>query len=125
MDNKITPSLEDYLETIYFLFVERGSARVTDVAAYLNISKPSVNKAINVLKSMGYVNHEHYGLLDLTDTGLEYAKSVASRHHTLTRFLNKLLGIEQKEAEAEACKIEHHLSVQTVEKLKKYLDTVL
>ena len=124
-ENIISPSLEDYLETVYFLFQEKGSARVTDVAISLNISKPSVNKAINVLKSMGYVNHEHYGLLSLTDTGLEIARSVANRHYTLRRFLVNLLGVNAEKAEEEACRIEHHLSVETVDKLRSYLDSVL
>lgn len=123
--NKVSPSLEDYLEAIYFIFSEKGAARVTDVAVYLGISKPSVNKAINLLKNMGYVNHEHYGLLNLTEKGMDMAKSVANRHKVLTRFLNELLGIDEKDAISEACKIEHHLSADTVDRLRIYLDKVL
>ena len=117
----ITPSLEDYLEAILFLMEKEQAVRVTDVANYLGISKPSVNKAINNLKAMELVNHEHYGLLDLTEKGRQIAVEVAKRHVVITEFLEKYLGIDAKTAEKEACLLEHSMSVDTVDKLEVFL----
>ena len=125
MQKSMTPSLEDYLETIWFLFQRNGNVRVTDVALEMGISKPSVNKAINILKTNEYVQHEHYGLLSLTETGEEIAKEVAERHFALKRFLHDLLGVEEKKAENEACLMEHSMSRETVRLLQTYLDKVL
>ena len=117
----ITPSLEDYLETILFLMEKDQAVRVTDVANYLSISKPSVNKAINNLKTMGLVIHEHYGLLDLTQEGRQIAVQVAKRHVVLTDFLERYLGVEPKTAEKEACLMEHSIGGETVDKLEAFL----
>lgn len=125
MAGKITPSLEDYLETIYFIYLKNHAVRVTDVAVEMGISKPSVNKAINNLKNKGYVNHELYGLLSLTDEGMDIAKSVARRHETITRFLSKIIGVDEETAEKEACLIEHTLSAETFDKLETFVDGYL
>ncbi len=122
--NNVTASLEDYLETIYFLNNDDG-VRVTDIATELSISKPSVNRAINTLKAQGLVTHEHYGSLFLTEEGLEIAKKVAKRHFTLKKFLNQVIGVEENIAEEEACLIEHGLSTDTVEKIEKFMNTIL
>jgi len=123
--NGVTPSLEDYLETILFLQQRNGNVRVTDVAVEMGISKPSVNKAINILKTQEYVQHEHYGLLSLTDAGVALAREVAERHFALKRFLHELLGVDENKAEDEACHMEHSMSLETVRLLKVYLDKVL
>jgi len=123
--NTMTPSMEDYLETILFLFQRNGNVRVTDVALEMGISKPSVNKAINILKIQGYVQHEHYGLLSLTEEGESLARQVADRHFALKRFLHELLGVDEKKAEDEACRMEHAMSLETVGRLKAYLEKTL
>ena len=97
----VTASLEDYLEAIYFLNNDEG-VRVTDIATELSISKPSVNRAINTLKSQGLVTHEHYGSLFLTEEGLDIAKKVAKRHFMLKKFLTQILEVDEKTAEEEA-----------------------
>jgi len=116
----ISQSLEDYLEAIYFLTRQNKGVRLTDVAQRLSLSKPSVNRAINTLKDKGLVIHESYGLLSLTDSGLQLAKNIAKRHVLLKNFL-KFLGVSENIAEEEACKIEHSLSADTIEKLKNHL----
>lgn len=121
---EMTASLEDYLEAIYFLNGNEG-VRVTDLALELNISKPSVNRAINTLKNQGLVEHEHYGSLKLTEKGLELAKNVAQRHKILKKFLKSILGVEEKTAEKEACLIEHNLSADTIYKISEYTSKVL
>ena len=120
----VTASLEDYLETIYFLNNDDG-VRVTDIATELSISKPSVNRAINTLKAQGLVTHEHYGSLFLTEEGLDIAKKIAKRHFMLKKFLTQILEVDEKTAEEEACLIEHCLSADTVEKLEKFMNKTL
>ena len=120
----VTASLEDYLEAIFFLSKNGDDVRVTDVAIELGISKPSVNKAINILKEKGYVNHEKYGSLSLTEQGLEIAKEVATRHFVLKKFLADILGIAPDRAEEEACLIEHHLSTDTINRISKLIDSI-
>lgn len=117
----VSASLEDYLEAIYILTKKNPQVRVTDVARELDISKPSVNRAINTLKKQGLVNHEHYGDLCLTEEGVKIAEDVSSRHELLRGFLMNTLGVDAKTAEVEACLIEHNLSADTVAKLRKFV----
>ena len=100
---ELTPSLENYLESIYFLQLKNGEVRITDIAYELNVSKPSVNRAINTLKDAKLVQHEHYGVLTLTEEGKRIAKDVAGKHELLKRFLTDVLMIDEETAEKEAC----------------------
>ena len=118
---KLTAALEDYLEMIYFLHKRNEDVRLTDVAVEMNISKPSVNKAVNILKKMDYLTHEHYGLLILTDLGMAEAKKIAGRHYLLKNFLGAVLGVEEALAETEACAVEHSLCAETLSKLSEFL----
>jgi len=119
---KITPSLEDYLEAIYRLESAEGSARITDIATMLSVSKPSVNRAINTLKDQGYLLHEKYGMLKLTDKGIKTASEVDERHKLIKHFLAEILKVDPETAEIDACKIEHTLSPKTMEKLKHFIE---
>ena len=119
---KMTSSLEDYLEAIYFLNGKNDYVRVTDIAVELGISKPSVNRAVNTLKERGLVEHEHYGSLKLTEEGTSVARAVAERHIMLKSFLIEILGVESETAEEEACEIEHVLSADTISKMTNYLE---
>lgn len=121
----LTESLENYLEAIHTLSEGQGYARVTDVAAALGFSKPSVNRAIKTLREHGLLEHEDYGTIRLTDEGDRLAESVIRRHHLLKHFLADILKVEEAVAEEEACKLEHALSYDTTEKLSAYLRTVL
>ena len=120
-DFDVTASLEDYLEAIYFLYQKNAEVRITDVARELDISKPSVNRAINTLKSQGLVEHEHYGDLKLTEKGLKIACDVAKRHKTIKSFLAEKLGVDDETAEREACLIEHNISADTMERLRLFM----
>lgn len=122
---KISPSQEDYLERILFIRKRNGTARVTDLATEMNISKPSVNKAINNLKAQGLVNHEKYGLLNLTVEGEQLAREIEKRHIILKKFLHEILEVDEEIAEKEACLLEHCISLKTIEKLSIYLDKQL
>ena len=118
--NKLSTSLEDYLETIFILNKERGEIRITDIANAMEISKPSVNKAVSSLKNQGLLTHQKYGEIKLTKEGKELAQSIYFKHNTLVNFLTNKLGINKETAENEACKIEHVISYVTLEKLIKY-----
>lgn len=122
---KISPSLEDYLETIYFLKVKKASVRVTDIALELNIAKPSVINAISKLIEAGFVTQERYGLVELTDTGVKQAKIIFSKHKAIKNFLINVLGVTEETAEEEACKIEHIISQDTIDRMKRLTEKSL
>ena len=124
MHRKITYAAEDYLKAIYFLQIQDNYVRVTDLADRLNVSKPSVTRAVNNLKKQSFVEHENYGLLKLTTKGFLYAENIVARHDVLIKFLCDLLGVEKKLARIEACKLEHTMSNSTINKLQKYLHEV-
>ena len=116
---QLTGSQEDYLETIYRLIEGNVVARVKDIAAKLNVRKPSVHNAINELKKHGFVEQEPYGYVTLTKAGLAEAKKVARRHEILHDFL-LLLGVPEKIAEHDACAMEHLLSKETYIAIEKF-----
>lgn len=118
--NKLSTSLEDYLETIFILNKTRGEIRITDIANTMEISKPSVNKAVSILKNEGLLTHQKYGEIKLTKEGVNMAESIYFKHNTLVNFLTKKLGIDREIAEKDACKIEHVISSETLEKLVEY-----
>ena len=116
---QLSGSREDYLETIYKLTETNTVARVKDIAAKLNVRKPSVHCAINELKKYGLVEQEPYGYITLTKTGLAEAKKVAKRHDILQDFL-LLLGVPPEVAERDACAMEHLLSKETYVAIEKF-----
>jgi DtxR family transcriptional regulator, Mn-dependent transcriptional regulator len=123
--NYISPNMEDYLETIHRVKVERGSVRVKDIADRLSISKPSVSAAMKTLEKQGYVSHSKYDLVDLTPEGLRVAENVYRRHRILLRFLTEMLGLDGEIAEADACRMEHGVSQTTLEGLARFVETRL
>ncbi len=118
---KVSASLENYLEVIYELTDTCGKVRVTDLALRTGVSKPSVNKAISILKAEGLILHEKYGALELTEKGILIAKELTKSHMILKSFLKDVLGVEEDVADTEACTIEHCLSKDTIIKLEKFL----
>lgn len=117
----LSSSLEDYLEIIYILMQNSDSVGITDIAKALSISKPSVNKAVNLLKEKGYICQEKYGKIIFTDKGINTAKSVYKKHNMLTVFLKDVLGVSKKTAEIDACKVEHVLSNETILRMEYFL----
>lgn len=118
----ISQSLEYYLEAIYILVVKKQTVRITDIALHLNISKPSVNRAVNALKKAGLVSHEPYGDIYLTDTGMAYGKKCYDKHITIKKFFVDILRLEPSIAEEETNKIEHSISMDTVDSMVKYMN---
>ena len=108
----LTPSLEDYLEEIYRFSIELGFIRITDVANKLDVSLPSVNKAVKLLSEKGYLDYIPYKNIDLTDKGAKLGKFLVDRNQMLQKFLKVIGSKADSEDEAEA--IEHYLSKETV-----------
>ena len=118
----MTSSLEDYLEAVFVISKQKDSVRLTDIAEYLGVSKPSVNRAINTLTQNGYLEHVTYGDIVITPQGETYAANVLRRHKLIKHFLIDALGVDEKTAENDACQMEHVMSSSTVDKLYEYLE---
>ncbi len=112
---------EMYLETVYILTRESTQVRAIDVAEHMGYSKPSVSRAMGLLKRDGYVTVNDNGFLFLTDTGLQIADKIYKRHKILTEFLVRL-GVERSVAVQDACKIEHYISDLSMAALENYLE---
>ncbi|MDR3185581.1 MAG: metal-dependent transcriptional regulator [Christensenellaceae bacterium] len=113
----IYESGEDYLETIYLLTKRHSGVHAIEVATELNFSKPSVTRALKILKTAGYITIDEDNHILLTTSGLTRAKSIYERHTVITRFLI-LCGVDETIASKDACKIEHDLSVESFEAIK-------
>ncbi len=121
-NNNMTSSLEDYLEAVFVVSKQKNSVRLTDIAEYLGVSKPSANRAINTLKQNGYLEHVTYGDIVITPKGETYAANVLRRHKLIKHFLIDTLGVDEKTAEKDACQMEHVVSADTIERLYDYLE---
>ena len=120
---KLHESAEMYLETIYVLSQRKSSVRSIDVAEHMGYSKPSVSRAVGLLRSGGYITVGDDGSLALTETGEDVAKKIFERHTVLTRVL-VAMGVEESTAADDACKIEHVISDGTFEAIKKYSNCI-
>lgn len=118
----ISKALEEYLEAIYTLSQKQGSVRITDIALYLGISKPSVNRAVNSLKSRGFVSHEPYGDIHLTEKGTAAGGSLTGRHDIIRKFLISVLELNDEDAKNESRRMAHIISPETVEKMTKFME---
>ena len=109
---------EMYLESILVLSESNPNVRSIDICEYMGFSKPSVSRAISLLKSGGYVNMDKDGYLTLTEEGRAVAQKIYDRHRFITEFLVSL-GVSVETASADACKIEHHISDESFRDIKK------
>ena len=117
---KLMESGQMYLETIYVLSKEKTSVHSIDVSEYMGYSKPSVSRAVGLLKSGNYITVEDDGHILLTDEGRQIAEKIMSRHTLLTRMLESL-GVSRETAAADACKMEHVISDETFEAIKNHM----
>ena len=113
---------ETYLETILLLQKKLGNVRSIDIAHELKYSKPSISRAMSILKEKQLINIDTNGHIQLTDEGREKAENVVQRHKLITEFLKKSLNLDADIAESDACKIEHIISEEAIEKIKLYLN---
>lgn len=112
---------ENYLETILMLKEQYGAVRSIDIARTLNFSKPSVSRAVGILKEDGYITIETNGEIVLTDMGREKAAGIYERHRLLTCFLQKTAGVSIEVAEEDACKMEHIISSEVFLGIKRFM----
>lgn len=112
---------ENYLETILLLQQRNGSVRSIDIATYMNFTKASVSRAMSILKRENYILMEADGNIILTESGLAKAMAVLERHRLLTRFLTENLNVPSEIAEKDACRIEHVISPETFNGIKKLI----
>ena len=118
----IHKSAEDYLEMILMLKEEKGYVRSIDIAQGLSVSKPSVSVAMKQLRENGYIHMDKDNFIHLTESGYEIAQRMLIRHQTLTTLLIRL-GVNEKDAREDACKIEHDISPATFDALVKLLES--
>lgn len=109
-----------YLETILILSKKSNSVRSIDISEYMSFSKPSVSRAVNLLKDGGYILISKEGYITLTDLGREIAEKIYERHTILTKCL-VALGVSEETAAEDACKIEHDISDETFSAIKRHV----
>ncbi len=114
---------ENYLETILMLHQKQGYVRSIDIANELGFTKPSVSRAMSILKNDGYIVVESSGNIVLTEKGIKKANEVYERHLYITKFLQKILDIPEELAAQDACRIEHIISQETFERIKENVDS--
>lgn len=119
---KLSASLENYLETILWLEREGRVARAGEIAQVLKVKTPSVTKALGLLAEKKLINYVPYGLITLTAVGKRTAEGVEKRHEVLKKFLSEILCVDSEEAESTACKMEHFISGNVLDRLTRYLD---
>lgn len=113
---------EMYLESIYVISKSGKSVRSIDIAEHMNFSKPSVSRAVGLLKTEGLITVDSDGLISLTPEGEFAAKNIFERHTVLTRMLESL-GVDKETASEDACRMEHVISERTFSAIKKHLQT--
>ena len=121
---KIQESAENYLETILMIKEERGVCRSIDIVHHMNFSKPSVSRAMSLLRENGYITMDKEGFIELTPSGAEIAATIYERHRVITAWLISM-GVAPETAQADACRMEHAVSPETFEKLKEHIQKKL
>ena len=117
---QIHQSAEDYLESILILKNQKGAVRSIDIAIYMNSSKPSISRAVSLLRENGYILVDKDGFITLTESGQAIANRIYERHEVIRLWLTAI-GVPEDVAAEDACKLEHDLSDITFEKLKEFL----
>jgi Mn-dependent DtxR family transcriptional regulator len=118
---KIYESGENYLETILILQRERGNVRSIDVATELNFSKPSISRAMGILKREGYIEIDNNGNIHLTEMGKKTAEGIYERHRLIARYFVEALEVDRAVALQDACRIEHVISAESFGRIKQWL----
>jgi DtxR family Mn-dependent transcriptional regulator len=120
MKNQTSESVENYLEAILMLQNEDKVVRVKNISRRVDVSMPSVHSALHVLEDRGYIHHEKYGYVELTHEGEVMAKRIYASHLLLTEFLTGVLGVPKEIAQHDACKIEHIISSETLDRIADF-----
>ena len=118
---RLQESGEMYLESIYVLAQKGGNVRSIDISEYMGYSKPSVSRAVSLLKNGGYITMDKDNYIHLTETGLEIAQKIYERHTVLSEMLMRI-GVSEQTAAEDACRIEHDLSDESFEAIKTHVE---
>lgn len=121
-NEQMTSPLEDYLKAILVLSIRNETVGVEDIASFLDVTRPSVHRAVQVLKEADYLDSEAYGEIKLTPAGESHAATLLRRHKMIKRFLEQTLSVPERLAEEDACRMAHMLNRETVDALYKYLE---
>ncbi len=121
-EKKIYESGEDYLETILILHQRIGEVRSIDVVREMELSKPSVSRAMGILRQGGFINIDENGYITLTEAGREVAETIYERHRFFTSWLVEI-GVDPQVAAKDACRLEHVISAESFSKMKAFLST--
>lgn len=113
----MTESLEDYLETIYVISRDKKVTRVKEISERMGVKKPSVINALRELKIRNFISQEKYGYILLTGEGVREAQGILKKHRVLKKFLMDVVGVSERSAENDACKMEHVISGETMKKI--------
>ena len=124
-NEKLSFNMEDYLETILLLQKEYPVARAKDIAERLNVKKSSVTNALKLLSEKKLINYDKYSYITLTDKGKKYAEEIFKTHSILKEFLIKVLEVDDDSAEANACRMEHVIDKNIIQKISMFLDFIL
>ena len=117
---RLQESGEMYLESIYVLSKSQGTVRSIDISEYMGYSKPSVSRAVSLLKNGGYITMDNDNLISLTESGLEIAQKIFERHTLIANLLIRL-GVSEKVAAEDACKMEHAISDESFEAIRRHM----
>lgn len=120
---KLSPKMEDYLESISILCSKQRVARVKEISWIMGVKKPTTASAINTLVKAKLIIHEKYGYVQLTRKGKKLADEIQNKHRVLYKFLTNILSVSPKIAAKDACKMEHTVSSETFKKFSQYLKT--
>jgi len=119
---ELSASLEDYLETIFFLSRDEGKARPKEIAKRMKVRAASVTGALKALADKGLINYAPYASVTLTSEGREVAGSIAVKHEALLHFFTQVLGIESSEAEEFACSMEHNIPDHILQRFVRFAE---
>ena len=120
-DEQLSETLENYIEAIYQIIIEKNGVRVKDIARRLGVKNSSVVSALRALSKGGYINYEPYGIISVTPEGNETARRLTEKNRILRYFFERVLGLPRKSAEESACGMEHSLSEEAFRRLTQFI----
>ncbi|NQT35487.1 metal-dependent transcriptional regulator [bacterium] len=121
VDDGYNTTVQEYVEIIRDLVQVHRVARIKDIADIRGVTRSSVSTAMNMLRELGLVDHEHYGYVDLTEEGTVLGEILSSRHSIIQKFLHRFLRLDSDLADKEACKLEHAMGAETLNALVKFV----
>lgn len=124
MVNGLSPNMEHYIQTIYLLQRKYKVARVKEIAEFMGVTMPSVTSAVKSLREKKMVDNTRYGYVELTEDGQDVAVQLIERHKMLRKFLADVLQLDESIADVDACKIEHVISEEVMDRLNKFIHLV-